>query len=313
MALPGVKVGPLDPDATSEFGQVAAKNSARTLIRLHRQLYPADLLRHLARAIDPERTKGLDLDEVTDYLGGLEHDNGDPLVPDGAMLVGATVRGERRDPRGQVLCWQAQLSSGRIKKGYAPYNADVLPDSFDAGAELVKVKEMTDRGVVSFDSEGTRTQILERQLREKTREARALRAYVDGHGDEPDEESGDASAADIDLRDGNNLAEDNQRLCRENAEMRERLAKLEALVGSVGGGVPTGGLEQDIPHDSVASADEPVDGYDDLNADVAARLLRSDDIDVDTRERILAYEQTHKNRKSVVAAGREAGAGGSDG
>lgn len=305
MGLPGVRVGPLDPDATSEFGQVAAKNSARTLIRLHRQLYPADLLRAHARPLDEPRTKGLDLDEVQDYLSGEEHENGDPLLPDGARVVGAAVRGDTRDVNGQVLTWQAQLASGRIKKGHSPYNADVLPDSFDAGAEFSKVKEMKDRGVVAFDSEGTRTQILERQLAEKTREARALRQHIDaGEGDVPER------TADVELRDGVNLADENERLGREVGELREKAAQYDALIAATGGGMPTAG----VPGDNVASAGEPIEGYDDLNADEAVKLLKSDELGDDTRTAIVGYEATHKNRKSVVAAGRESlGAGGTDG
>jgi hypothetical protein len=303
MALPGVKVGPLDPEATQAFGQVAQGNSARTLIRLHAQMHPPVLRAALTRPLDEARTAGLDFDEVQGYVGGLAHDNGDPLVPADSEVVGAAVRGDRQT--GQVLTFQYRLPSGRIGKWFAPYGQEHLPTSFEVGAENARIKKMQDRGLVAFDDEGTHTEILRRQLAEAKRETAALREFVHGGG------QGDApEPGATDTRDQANIAAENERLGRENVEMRERLAKLEALVGAAGGGVPTGGLEEEQrqgepPQDTVRSADPPVDGYEGLRGDQAIALLKDEGTSDDQRRAILEYERTHANRRSVVGAGEQ--------
>lgn len=308
--LPGVKVGPLDPDSTSQFGQVNARNTARQLIRLHRQMFPPQKVRALSRPLDEARTKGLDYDEVEEYLRGQQHSNGDALLPDDHKLVGAAVHG---DPRtGQVLTYQYETPSGRVGKWYAPYTDEALPISFDAGAELTKVKEMKDRGVVAFDSEGTRTAILERHNAELRRQVGALQKFVQGgsQGEAP-------TGAEVDTRNQATIADDAERLGRENVELKERLAQFEALHGAQGGGVPTAGIDETIaPTDSVASADEPFEGYDDLKATEVVTKLKADETTNEEREAILAYERTHANRGTVVSAAEQtltSNVGGGDG
>lgn len=311
MSLPGVKVGPLDPDATSGFGQVAARNSARQLIRLHRQMYPAALKRALVRPRDDARSSTLDHEEVAAYVGGLTHPNGDPVLPDGARVVpgSAAVRGDRR--AGQVLTFAYELESGRVGKWYAPYLPEHLPQSHEAGEEAARIAQLREQGLVAYDSEGTRVEILQRHNAELRREVNSLREFVHsgGEGEPP------ASGAAVDTRDQANIADENERLGREVQELRERLGQYEALQAAQGGGVPMGGVGETLPpSDTVASADEPVEGYDALNADQAKKLLCDESTDNETRQRILEYERTHANRSTVVAAGEKAlGTGGENG
>lgn len=292
-----VKVGPLDPDVTSDFGQVAAKSTARQLIRLHSQAHPPQLVQALARPLDAPRTKGLSLDEVREYLAGEELENGDPLVPEGATVVGASVRGSADSE--QVLCFTYRLPSGRTGKWHASYNGDVLPESYDAGSELTRVHEMKERGVVAFDSEATHAEILRRENSGLRREVQALRAQFEGRdtGELPEGTPGDT-------RPDVGVVEDNERLGRENAEMKARLAQFESLQAAGEGHVSTSGIAE-LARDRVASADPPVDGYEDMKADEVAKLLKDDDTDTATRQRVLDYERAHANRKSVVGAAEE--------
>lgn len=292
MALPGVKVGPLDPDATESFGQVSAHSNARTLIRLHARMHPPELTRHLARKLDPSRTKGLLLSEVRSYLAGLKHDNGDPYVPKGAMVEGAAVRGEPDTE--QVLTYVYRNAKGRTGKWFAPYTADALPDSYESGTELSKVKEMRDRGVVAFDSEGTATEILRREAAELRRQNDALRKMAEGQAANADGELPEAPAGDT--RPSNVIVDDNEQLRRQNEELLARVADLEAAVDA-----PPGEKDASLP--DTASASPPVEGYENLNANDAIKFLKADDTSPEAREAILAYERSHANRRSVVAAG----------
>lgn len=291
MALEGVKVGPLDPDRTAEFGQVSAKNSARTLLRFHAQQNPAVLRQRLARAIDPERTKGLDMDEVRAYVGGLKHDNGDPLVPDGATVVGASVRGET--DREQTLTFTYELPSGRTGKWFAPYTASAIPRSFESGAQYARIREMKDRGVVEFDREGLHTHVLERENAGLRREVKALR----GNLESPDEQAEDVEETPGDTRPDDKIAEENQRLGQENEELRSRLAALEAHFGNAPGDADQA--------EATATEEPPLDDYDGYKADELVKLMRSDDTDADTRQKVLDYERRHQNRRTVVAAAEE--------
>lgn len=297
--LPGVKVGPLDPDATSEFGQVGRNNSARQLIRLHHQAHPPVLVQALAKKLDPERTKGLELDEVRKYLGKLKLDNGDPLVPEGARVVGASVRGERDRP--QVLTFTYETAeSKRTGKWFAEYNADVLPDSYDAGSELAKVQEMKDRGVVAFDSEGTATEQLRRELAEVRRQNRSLRELAEGRaGKDADvpAEVDESDAALADARSGDQIVEDNERLGRENVELKARLEQLESALGTATQPGPLAGTN--------ATEEPPLADYDDLNATDLVKVIKDEDTSEETRQAILAYELKNRNRSTVVTAAEE--------
>lgn len=321
-SLPGVKVGPLDPDTTQQFGTVSNSNNARTLIRLHTQMHPPALRRALSRPRDDERTLGLDLDEVREYLGGLTRDNGDPLVPEGAEVVAAVVRGDRQT--GQILTFTYQAPSGRVGKWHAQYNPEVLPASFDAGADLVKVKVMKDRGVVAFDSEGTQTEIQRRQLTNLRRENAALRSQAESRGGADDAVTDGSEDEQPDTRVQSDRDAELAQLRRANAEMMTELQLLRAASGRGAGEMPTGGLEDEVkaspasqetdpPGDNVASADPPFEGYEAMKADQVATYLRADERTSEERQAVLDYERTHANRRSVVSAGEQSLGTGSGG
>jgi hypothetical protein len=306
MGLPGVKVGPLDPESTADFGRVSQANNARTLIRLHAQAHPPALTRALARPLDPHRTKGLDLDEVAEYVAGLKHENGDPVLPKGAHVVGAAVHG--KSDQQQVLTFVYETETGRTGKWFAEYDTSALPESADAGAEFSRLHELRERGIVAFDEEGAGSEIHRREASRLRRELAAARAQLEGRSEpqgdgesveqrDPDEVGGDARQTD-------QIVADLEQARRENAELRERLASLESLAELHGQAQLRG--EQPVQTDDVASAEEPIEGYDKLNAHDAIKVLKDEDTDQDTRRRILAYEETHANRRSVVGAGNEA-------
>lgn len=281
MGLPGVRVGPLDPDRTADFGEVSGKNSARSLVRLHAQQYPSTLLAALGRRLDPERSKALDMDEVRSYLDGLTRENGDPAIPVGAEVVAASVRGER--DREQVLTYSYRVESGRTAKWFAEYNADVLPISYEDGSDRVRVAEMKERGVVMSDpdvSAGGSTSKTDNENRRLKKELERLQgelarvtqevnrgatvpepdALSPDAGDEPQEPAGDEPAGDS------------------------------------------------IP----AAEDPPFDGYDEMKAAEVVKQLKAEDTADVERQAILDYEKTHANRKSVVGAAEQSlGARGS--
>lgn len=278
MPLPGVKVGPLDPDATSQFGQVSAHNSARSLIRKHAAAHPPILTSALGHVLDPARTKGLDLDEVKAYVSGLKRENGDPMLPEGCTVVGAAVRGEADRP--QILSFTFETPSRRTAKWFAPYTAEALPESYAAGTELRKVKEMRDRGVVAFDDNAAETTVLRREAAELRRQNDALRDTVQAQADGT---NGGSAPAEVegDTRPAEEIAED------------------ESGEGS------DGDDEEQRPGDGTLTEAEPIEGYDELNAHQAAALLKGDDITAERIEAIVAYERKHGNRKTVVAAGEQ--------
>jgi hypothetical protein len=267
VALPGVRVGPLDPESTAQFGQIGAGQTARQALRMHSQMYPPELKRQLARPRDDQRTRGLDMDEVRGYLSGQDLPNGDPMVPEGGRVVSAQVRGDRDS--GFVLTFQYSTEKGRIVKWFAPYNADVLPSSFDDGVELTRLHEMKERGVVAHDSEGTHTQILERELAASRAEVRRLREYAEsGDAGDPPQDTGENVKLEGDTRSTENLVAELERLRAENAELRQGQAQADLVVAQSGGGQSPA---------SAASADEPFDGYDKLKADQVADYLRDEE------------------------------------
>jgi hypothetical protein len=269
MGLPGVKVGPLNPDSTAEFGQVSGTTSARSLIRLHTRAHPPALVQALSLKLDPERTKALDLEEVEDYLAGEKLENGDPVVPKDARVVGCAVRGERDGP--QVLTFVYALPSGRTAKWFADYTEDALPDSYAEGTENVRIDELRKRGLVAAEHNAGEGLDRVKKDPEKSR-----------------------------------LQRENERLRREleaaQAAAPQSVTTPEADGEDDGDGDDGSG---DGEKQQAAAESEPVEGYDKLKAPEAAKLVKSEDTDDETRQRILDYEKTHANRKGVVAAAEE--------
>lgn len=296
--LPGVKIGPLDPDATSQFGQVSRTHSARTLIRLHSQAHPPALINALARPLDDARTKGLDLAEVREFVATLDRENGDPVLPDGSTIVGAAVRGKPDSE--QVLTFTFENASGRTGKWFAPYTGDDLPDSYDAGTALSAIREMKDRGVVAFDTEGTHTQILQRENADLRRQNDALRGSIESRiGDKPGKPP---KAPAGDTRPSVQIVDENERLGRENVELKERMAQLEAALETNLHAPPAAPAAAAGEREPAASAEPPIEGYDDLDARKVATLLKADATSDEDRNAILEYERAHANRKTVIGA-----------
>jgi hypothetical protein len=268
MSLPGVNVGPLDPDRTASFGQVSGRTSARQLIRIHAQAHPLVLQKALARKLDDERSKALDMDEVRDYLDGVELPNGDPAVPDGAEVVGASVRGERDQP--QVLTYTFRIEeSGRTAKWFADYNESVLPKSYAAGSDRVHLAELRERGVAVTESS------IDTAPKRTRREA----------------PKDDAEKAEL--------------LRRVEAAER-RVAELEAeepdADASAEAEAEREAAEAEQPDEGAAAAEPPFEGYEDVNAAEMVKRIKADDTPDEEVQAILDFERTHANRKSVVGA-----------
>lgn len=275
MSLPGVRIGPLDPDRTAAFGQVSQRNSARQLIRIHAQAFPNALRRALALKLDEPRTKALDMAEVRAYLADLRLENGDPAVPDGSTVVGASVRGER--DREQLLTYTFKVQgSGRTGKWFAPYNAVALPDSYAEGDERVRVADLRERGFVSMAPEGAPPVAA---ARKKT-----------------PVEAPDSASAEKDRR----IAELEAELAEANERAAEAEAEAEGDAGDAGDAGDEDGEKE--PGDGILSEDPPFDGYEDMKGPEVVKLLKADDTTDEERQAILDYEKTHANRRGVVGA-----------
>lgn len=270
--LPGVNVGPLDPDRTASFGQVSGRTSARQLIRIHAQSHPLVLQQALVRKQDEERTKALIMDEVCDYLDGVTLPNGDPAVPDGTEIVGAAVRGERDQP--QVLTYTFRVKeSGRTAKWFAPYNESALPESFAAGSDRVHLAELKERGVaVTESSIGSAS---------TKRTSRAERADA-------------AEKADLQRK----LDEAEARIAELEAEEQPDDADADAA----GAHAADDGDDSKAPDEGPAAAEPPFEGYEDVNAPEMVKRIKAEETTDEEVQAILDFEKTHGNRRSVVGA-----------
>lgn len=278
MALEGVRVGPLDPDKGEMFGQVGSTNSARQLIRHHQAMHPPALVAALGLTRQSERSDALVRDElpgaVDDYYG-----EANEALPDGAVINGASVRGEE-DGAQQVVTfsWVVPPSvggSGRSGKGFIPYDADTLAKSYKAGTEAVRVAKLKSAGLPW---------------------------------------SG-ASPEIVEVPDPAVVAE-NEELHKALDEMHKRVAELEqerenAAATAAAATPPSPVVAPASPEQAVAGAvstedadpQMPWPGYDDLNADDVRSKLR--EADAATVQRALAYERVNKNRGTVVSAAQQ--------
>lgn len=282
MSLAGVRVGPLDPDATAEFGQVAGRTSARQLIRHHLALHPPALIGALNRKRQKGRTDALDVAEVRAAIE--KHwDDSDEEAPEEWKLTGAAVRGE--EDAEQVLTFTFTLPSGRTGKGFIPYDEETLPESHANGAEAVHIEKLREAGLPWSPSERTRA---------------ALGITGTGVGD-----------ADADLLEA---SEEADRLREENEELRRRLEEAGENPDAEPDDDGKGEDEEQRPTPEQQRAEgegdgegdepgEPWAGYDEANADAIRKQLRNlpDEEKVAAAKRVLAYERRVGNRASVVS------------
>lgn len=300
MGLPGVKVGPMDPDATETFGQVNA-TTARRLLRLHERANPPELRRALAMKMDEPRTTAVlrNLPEIAEYLSGLELENGDPVVPEGAKVAGANVRGEPGTD--QVLTYTYVVPSGRSAKWFVPYDGDAIPDAHEMGTELTRIARAREVGVVAWDDQGHSKQALDRENAHLRRQVAALRKSIEGGEDVEVPADSEASAGAV--ADGP-LLEELQELRVRDQENQTRLAQLEAALAALPGGgdvaAAAAGGQPAVDHT------EPWEDYDSTNARDVADRLKAEGADPAEAERVLAYERSHANRQTVVAAAERA-------
>lgn len=268
--LPGVRVGPLDPDATADFGSVAGGVSARQLVRRHAALHPPALIRVLSLAEDEVRTKALDMVEVRRAID---------LEDDDAAIVGAAVRGTNGEQ--QYLAYTVRVGSGRTYKSWVEYSADDFPHSVDRGDEATHIADLKEAGLFSGEAAGSaETVALKRQLSDARRQVEELSA---------------APPSDIDA---------------ELADLREQLASLQAQLSGGGENPAADGEapgDGDPPAaDPPAATDEPVPGYSTLKADQARDLVKATD-DPAVVQAIIDYEKSigGPNRSTVISLAEE--------
>jgi hypothetical protein len=275
VALPGVKIGPLDPDRTADFGQVSASTSARQLVRHHAAMYPPELRRILSLSRQHERTKALDPEEVEAAVHASFEDDGQD-VPENLQVTGCAVRGE--DDATQYVTWTYLVESGRTAKGAALYDDEAFSKSIADGDENVAIAKAREAGLPWIPQ--------------------ATAQAIQGGRPANAESGGDPEAE--------ALREENDELRASLDELRERLAAVEgqqptpeqeAQAGDGDGaadGADAGGGEPAVP-----------EGYDDLNADVIRQKISAGEYDRPTLEAIVAYERANANRSTVVSAGEQ--------
>lgn len=266
-ALPGVRVGPLDPDRGENFGMVAGGPTARQLVRHHMAQHPPQLLAQIGRVRQAERSDALDREEVEKAAKKFYKDAGEDL-PDGTTISGLAVRGEDDKPDQQCVSFVFTLESGRTGKGAIPY-AD-LKKSVKAGDEAVRIAKLKEAGLPW--------------------QASATAQAEDSAGEDIRRR----------LADAEKRAEEAEEKLREHEEQRppisERGGQAHDAAAATTGDVDTGAAGEAANGDA-----EPYEGYDSENAKDIAKYVREQD-DQQIAERVLAYEGKNANRKSVVSA-----------
>lgn len=278
----GVRVGPLDPDATAEFGQVAGKTSARQLVRHHVAMNPPALIGALTRSRNDARSLALDIEEVTSAVEKA-WDEASEATPENFELCGATVRGAEDAEKVVTFTWRVPVEAGgtgRTGKGFISYDADALPTSVADGDEAVRIEKLKEAGLPWSPSD------------------RALAAAgITGTGIAETAPENVVELAEVEEARDAALAEAEQSK-REAEEAQQRVADLEAQLAAAGSAPPA-----ETPEDD-AELTEPWDGYDDSNADkIKAHLKNASDEDkVALADAVLKYEPLHGKRSGVIAA-----------
>lgn len=148
--IPGVNVGPLDPDTTAEFGRVGRANRARLLIRHHDRMYPAPLRQALKLPLNEPRSEedAIDLAEVEEVVrAAIAEDR--QKVPKGFSIVGANVRGT--DGGKLWLCYAFEVKSGRVSKGAIRFTQERFPISWPLGEEQKVQAKLKKGGLPTAD------------------------------------------------------------------------------------------------------------------------------------------------------------------
>lgn len=272
---PGLAVGPMEVDGASELvGELGVHNKAAQLLDHHAKLYPTDLRQQLALPRDPLRSEALDLEEVEEALHSLSGRRA--FFKEGYVLEDASVKGTR--PRDRVVSVVYRLPG---------------PDraAEDSGRSA---RGTFPYSLVEADTEPRYEELLAAQKAKEghgvSEDVRALvEALVSGRtGEGSSGGSQDTGAVD-------ELRKEVEALRKQQRDAEQRAVTAEE--------------ERDRARDP-----EPWDGYDDLNADDVISDLSDgakEQYGVAGLERIATYEETHKNRKSVLAAIEAAKVGGS--
>jgi hypothetical protein len=150
--LPGLRVGPLDPDRGENLGQVGGQSTARRLIRHHVAMHPPALMRALNRTRQDARSEAVDREEAEELIRELYRDAGEAL-PEDSQIKGFAVRGDDEAPGEQVLTFTFTTKSGRTGKGFVPYTHDDLSRSRAAGDEAVRIAKLKEAGLPWAPSE----------------------------------------------------------------------------------------------------------------------------------------------------------------
>lgn len=276
MAIPGLKMGPLDPDRTESFGQVGRERTARDLLRRHQQLYPQELLRALRLPINEPRSKALVPDEVRaaarDWFEEYEKE-----VPEGFVVEGASVHGA--DDGKQFVGYTFRVASGRSGKAALPYDDELFPESYEAGTERVRIEEAKRAGLPWVPRQAAEA-ILGGQ------------APVEA-GPDPEAEKLRDRVAELEKE----LAE-----ARQSAPAGQAPDGQEQTGGAIGDPSSTAARQghADVPGEGPDPDEEPWERYADENADVIKGKLRG--ASKSTAEHVLAYEEKHGRRSGVIGA-----------
>jgi hypothetical protein len=298
--LEGVRIGPLDPDNGSAFGQVAAGNVARQLLRTHAQMYSRDLQRALRIPHHDQRTATLVRAEVEDVVGH--------MLPKGARVMGFAVHGED-DGAGQYLSFTFQVPrknpiagqpDGFVTvKAAIDYEPAAFPKSHAAGDRALLIKKAREDGLPWHPESG---------ILDPPKAVQRERALA-----ETDPEASPDGEASVELRDELEAErEKREEAERERDDLREQLRALSERVSAVeaAGEPEVPGEPQDPAAVTSGTAEgednpaEPWPGYENANARDIVQKLREEK-NRDQAQLVVAHEQAVGKRGTVLAAAHQ--------